>query len=196
MVKCEWCKINEKMERYHDNEWGVPLFDDNRQFEFVSLEVMQCGLNWDMMIKKREIFRSCFDNFDYRKVAEYDENDVKRILSAENMIKSERKIRAIIHNAKIFAKIAEENGSFSKYLWRLADDKIHIYPQHADGILPAKNKFSEFVSAQLKKQGLKFMGAVTTYSHLQACGIINDHVKNCFQYAEVMKNHETLTETD
>ena len=192
MTKCKWCTVNEKMERYHDTEWGVPLFDDNAQFEFFSMEVMQCGLNWNMMLNKRDIFRACFDNFDYRKVAKYGQTDIDRIMAAENMIKSERKIRAVIHNAKIFVRIAEENGSFSKYLWRLADNKIHLYPDHLNGDLPAKNDLSEFISAQLKKQGFKFAGPVTVYSHLQACGIINDHSANCFRRGEVMKNRETV----
>ena len=102
MERCSWCLCNEKMIKYHDEEWGVPLYDDRKQFEFLMMEVMQCGLNWNMMVQKREIFRKCFDDFDYQSVAEYTEEDVQRIIDIEGMIKSERKIRAVIHNAQCF----------------------------------------------------------------------------------------------
>ena len=117
MERCSWCLNSEKMIRYHDEEWGVPLFDDRKQFEFLMLEVMQCGLNWNMMIEKREIFRKCFDNFDFGLIAEYDENDIMRIMSTEGMVKSERKIRAVINNAVHFKEIRSEFVSFSEYLW-------------------------------------------------------------------------------
>ena len=114
-----------KLKKYHDEEWGVPLHDDHRQFEFLIMEVMQCGLNWNMMIQKREIFRQCFDGFDYDRIAVYTEADIERILSCEGMIKSRRKVEAVIHNARCFQKVREEYGSFSSYIWSFSRGKSH-----------------------------------------------------------------------
>ena len=116
MERCPWCMCNEKMIRYHDEELGVPVHDDQKQFEFLMMEVMQCGLNWNMMIQKREIFRNCFDNFDFGKVAEYEEEDILRNMETEGMIRSRRKIEAVIHNARCFRDIRREFGSFSDYI--------------------------------------------------------------------------------
>ena len=187
MEKCQWCMCNEKMIRYHDEEWGVPLRDDRKQFEFLMMEVMQCGLNWNMMIQKREIFRQCFDGFDFDKVADYGEEDVERILNTEGMIRSERKIRAIIHNARCFQKIREETGSFSGYLWNFTGGKTYVYPSHQTEGMPASNDLSDQISRDLKRRGLKYMGSITVYSNLQACGMINDHQRDCFRYGELLQ---------
>lgn len=186
MERCLWCLCNEKMIKYHDEEWGVPLYDDRKQFEFLMMEVMQCGLNWNMMIQKREIFRQCFDSFDYQKVAAYTEADIDRIMETDGMIKSRRKIEAVIYNAQCFLKIREEFGTFSEYLWNFSKGKTILYIGHQKGALPAKNGLSDGVSRDLKKRGFKYLGSVTVYSHLQACGIINDHEETCFRYHEVM----------
>lgn len=124
MERCSWCLCNEKMMKYHDEEWGVPLYDDRKQFEFLMMEVMQCGLNWNMMVQKREIFQKCFDDFDYQSVAEYTEEDIQRIMKTEGMIRFERKIRAVIYNAKCFMKVREEFGTFSEYLWGFSKGKV------------------------------------------------------------------------
>lgn len=192
MERCEWCLCNEKMTKYHDEEWGIPLHDDKKQFEFLMMEVMQCGLNWNMMIQKREIFRACFDGFDYEKVVKYNESDVARIMAAEGMIRSPRKIRAIIHNAECFMKIREEFGSFSDYLWSYSAGKTILYAEHQKGILPVKNGLSDRISKELKKRGFKYMGSITVYSHLQACGIINDHVETCFRYRYIIENYPAV----
>lgn len=189
MERCTWCLCNEKMINYHDKEWGVPLFDDQKQFEFLMMEVMQCGLNWNMMIQKREIFRECFDNFDFQKVAVYTEEDIERIMQKEGMIKSRRKIEAVIHNAQCFLKVREEFGTFSSYLWRFSQGKMILYMGHQKGKLPARNGLSDTVSKDLRKRGFKYLGSVTVYSHLQACGVINDHTEGCFRYQEVMHMH-------
>ena len=186
MVRCPWCLGNEKMIRYHDEEWGVPVHDDRKQFEFLMMEVMQCGLNWNMMIQKREIFRSCFDGFDFDKVASYGEEDIERIMGTEGMIRSRRKIEAVILNAKCFRKICAEFGSFSKYIWSFTRWKTYLYMGHQKGKIPARNGLSDRISADLKKRGLKYMGSVTVYSHLQACGIIKDHGEGCFRYNELL----------
>ena len=192
MERCKWCLCNEKMIKYHDEEWGVPLYDDRGQFEFLMMEVMQCGLNWNMMIQKREIFRACFDGFDYEKVAAYSEADILRILETEGMIRSQRKIEAVIHNAKCFLKVREEFGTFSEYLWGFTEGKSILYMGHQKGGIPAKNALSDLISRDLKKRGFKYLGSVTVYSHLQACGIINDHVEGCFRYQEVMEGSQTV----
>lgn len=186
MDRCPWCTCNEKMIRYHDEEWGVPVYDDQKQFEFLMMEVMQCGLNWNMMIQKREIFRECFDRFDYNKVAEYQEAEIERILNTEGMIRSRRKIEAVIHNARCFQKIREEFGSFSDYIWGFTGGKTYLYTGHQKGEVPARNGLSDRISKDLKKRGLKYMGSITVYSHLQACGIINDHLETCGRYRELL----------
>ena len=192
MERCAWCLCNEKMIKYHDEEWGVPLYDDQKQFEFLMMEVMQCGLNWNMMIQKREIFRECFDEFAYWKVAEYTEEDVRRILETEGMIKSQRKIRAVIHNAQCFLKVQKEFGTFSAYLWGFSKRKMIRDMGHQKGDVPAKNGLSDRISQDLKKRGFKYLGSVTVYSHLQACGIINDHAEGCFRYQEVMEGSPVI----
>ena len=187
MERCSWCMCNEKMIRYHDEEWGVPVHDDRKQFEFLMMEVMQCGLNWNMMIQKREIFRNCFDNFSFDKVASYGEEDIQRIMETEGMIRSRRKIEAVIHNARCFQEIRREFGSFSDYIWSFTEGRAYLYTGHQKGQIPAKNGLSDRISKDLKKRGLKYMGSVTVYSHLQACGMINDHLESCFRYGELLE---------
>ena len=196
MERCPWCLCNEKMTRYHDEEWGIPLHDDYRQFEFLMMEVMQCGLNWNMMIQKREIFRQCFDGIDYDKVAAYGDGDVERILAAEGMIRSRRKVEAVIHNARRFREIREEYGSFSRYIWSFSKGKTILYAGHQKGRIPASNKLSDEVSRDLKKRGFKYMGSITVYSHLQACGVINDHGEGCFRYKDIIENYPTVRKRD
>ena len=157
MAYCNWGTNLDILIAYHDTEWGVPLHDDRGQFEFLMMEVMQCGLNWTMMMKKREIFRSCFDNFEYDKIAKYTEEDVERILKVPGMIKSRRKIEAIINNAKCFQKIREEFGSFDAYLWAYSDSKTILYNKHEDGYIPVSNGLSDEISKDLKKRGFKYL---------------------------------------
>ena len=189
MAYCEWGNTSAQNMRYHDKEWGVPLHDDIKQFEFLMMEVMQCGLSWDLMIKKREIFRSCFDNFDFNKIATYDKTDVMRIIDSDGMIKSPRKIAAIINNAKCVQKICAEFGSFCAYLWKYSNGKTIIYKKHSEGYIPVSNSLSEKISKDLKQRGFKFLGAVTVYSHLQACGIINDHGSECPRYKYIIEHY-------
>ena len=192
MAYCNWGTNLDILIAYHDTEWGVPLHDDRGQFEFLMMEVMQCGLNWTMMMKKREIFRSCFDNFEFAKIAEYTEEDIERILEVPGMIKSRRKIEAIINNAKCFQKIRQEFGSFDAYLWAYTDGKTIIYNKHEDGYIPVSNGLSDEISKDLKKRGFKYLGTVTVYSHLQACGMINDHGSDCPCYKRINSSHPTV----
>ena len=187
--RCYWCGDDELMIKYHDEEFGVPTHDDRRQFEHLMLEVLQCGLNWLYVIRKRDIFRKCLDDFDFDKIAKYNESDIERILSTEGMLRSRRKIEAIINNAKCFINIREEFGSFSEYIWRYVDNVPIIYESHNEDNLPAKNELSERIAKDLKSRGFKFIGAVTIYSHLQGVGIINDHFKYCFRYEEIKSKY-------
>lgn len=192
MAYCNWGGSSDLNQIYHDREWGIPVHDDRTQFEYLMMEVMQCGLSWSLMIKKREIFRACFDNFEFDLIAKYDENDIKRILETDGMIKSRRKIEAIINNAQCFQKIREQFGSFCNYLWGYSDNKTILYNKHELGYIPVSNWLSEMISKDLKKRGLKYMGAITVYSHLQAAGIINDHDKNCPRYEYINSHYQTV----
>lgn len=189
MSYCNWSNASELNIKYHDEEWGIPVHDDRMQFEYLMMEVMQCGLNWNMMINKREIFRKCFDNFEYDLIAKYTEKDIERIMNTDGMIKSPRKINAIINNAKCFQIIRKEYGSFCKYLWAFSDNKTILYEKHEQGYIPVSNGLSDKISKDLKKRGFKFLGTITIYSHLQAAGIINDHDKNCPRYEFINKNY-------
>ncbi|MDY4081789.1 MAG: DNA-3-methyladenine glycosylase I [Candidatus Metalachnospira sp.] len=192
MERCQWCLGSEKMISYHDEEWGVPLYDDQKQFEFLMMEVMQCGLNWNMMIQKREIFRECFHNFDFEKIASYDESDIERIMAFDGMIKSRRKIEAVVNNARCFQKIRDEFGSFSDYIWGYSKNKIILYSGHQKGNTPSRNGLSDIISKDLKKRGFKYLGSVTVYSHLQAAGIINDHIEGCFRYKDIIDSYPVV----
>lgn len=187
MERCRWCCDNDMALKYHDEEWGVPLHDDRKQFEYLMMEVMQCGLNWNMMLKKRKVFKRCFDDFDYDKIALFDERDIERIMAVEGMIKSPRKIKAVIENAKNFKKIIEEFGTFDKYIWSFSDNKTLVYIKHQKEGMEARNELSDIVSKDLKKRGFKYLGSITVFSHLQACGIINDHEPVCYRYKELLE---------
>ncbi|BBF42362.1 DNA-3-methyladenine glycosylase [Lachnospiraceae bacterium KM106-2] len=187
MGKCAWCLDGGIMEQYHDNEWGNILHDDQKHFEYLLMEVMQCGLNWNMMLKKREIFRECFAAFDYDQIAKFTEDDIVRILATEGMIKSRRKIQAIINNTNCFLKIRSEYGSFDQYLWSFSGNQTFVYRRHQEGYGEDKNELSDRISKDMKKRGFKYLGSITIYSHLQACGMINDHSYDCFKYDELIK---------
>lgn len=185
IVRCHWAYKSNDDIRYHDSEWGIPLYDDKKHFEFLIMEVMQCGLRWSLMMNRRKVFKQCFSNFNAEKVSGFNDNDVKRILDHEGMIKSEPKIRAIINNAKAFLGIKAEFGSFSKYIWSFSNNNILIYRKHREGQRETKNDISISLSLDMKKRGFKFLGPVVMYSHLQACGIINDHEYDCFRFKTI-----------
>lgn len=192
MERCGWCLINELEIKYHDEEWGVPVHDDRKQFEYLMLEAMQCGLSWDIVLKKREIFRSCFHNFDYDMIAAYSEDDIDRIMNTEGMIRSRRKIEAVINNARRFQEIRREFGSFSDYLWGYTDGKMILYNGHETGKAPAANGLSDRIAADLKKRGFKYLGSVTVYAHLQASGVVNDHWSGCHRYEKLISQHPAV----
>ena len=184
MNRCAWAEPDPLLRAYHDEEWGRPLYDDNLHFEALSLEVMQCGLSWMTVLRKREGLRKAFSNFNPSVVSTYTSADVERILESEDVIRSERKIRAVINNAKAFLRIQSEFSSYSKYIWSFTNGIVMRYPDHAEGTLVASNELSDRIAADLKSRGFSFLGSVTIYSYLQAVGIINDHFKYCFCYRE------------
>lgn len=180
MKRCFW--VDEKSEiyvKYHDEEWGVPKYDDRDLFELLILESFQAGLSWITVLKKREAFRKAFDNFDVVKVASYDDKKVEELLSNEGIIRSRGKIRASINNAKIFIEIQKEYGSFSNYIWGFTDNKVIKLDSDT---LPVSTPLSDKISKDLKKRGMKYVGTVIVYSYLQAIGIVDDHEKGCFKY--------------
>ena len=193
MGYCEWAYTDPLNTTYHDNEWGVPVHDDRQMFEHLTLENLQCGLSWLIVLRKRDIFRQCFDNFDYDKVAAYGDADVERILNTEGMIRSPRKIQAVINNACCCQKLRDEFGSLCDYFWIFTGGKTILYQGHAKGQIPVSNGLSERISKDLKKRGFKYVGPVTLYSHLQACGIINDHDATCPRRQIIIDSHPTVT---
>lgn len=181
------------MQEYHDNEWGIPTHDDQKLFEYLVLESLQAGLSWELIIRKRETIRKCFCNFDVEKVASFDINDIERIMHTDDMIKSLRKVNAMISNAKAFIDVQKEFGNFNKYLWSYSNGKTICYKGHEQGINISKNDLSILISNDLKKRGFKYVGPVIIYSYLQACGIINDHDKECICYQKIKNTYPCIT---
>ena len=176
---CDWANVNEKMKLYHDCEWGVPVYDDTVQFEYLVLELMQSGLSWNTILQKRETLKSAYANFNYEVLADYGPEETDKIMTCEGIIRQRRKIEAVFQNARALKTIRREFGSFSDYLWSYTKGKVYVYRSHEKLGVPAANELSTAVAADLKKRGFVFLGPVTVYSHLQACGIIHDHASSC-----------------
>lgn len=176
---CDWANVNEKMKSYHDCEWGVPVYDDTVQFEYLVLELMQSGLSWNTILQKRETLKSAYANFNYEVLADYGPEEADKIMTCEGIIRQRRKIEAVFQNARALKTIRREFGSFSDYLWSYTKGKVYVYKSHEKLGVPAANELSTAVAADLKKRGFVFLGPVTVYSHLQACGIIHDHASSC-----------------
>lgn len=175
--RCEWVEGKEDIYiKYHDEEWGIPKYDDEILYEMLVLESFQAGLSWITILKKREAFREAFDNFNTDKIVNYDENKINELLKNENIIRHKGKIEAAIVNAKIFKEIQKEYGSFSEYIWGFTDGEI-IKAEYK-----TKSELSEKISKELKKKGMKFVGPTIVYSYLESIGIINNHTKDCFKY--------------
>ena len=185
MKRCPWSKSDELYIRYHDEEWGVPVFDDQKQFEFLVLESAQAGLSWHTILKKRENFRKAFDNFDARSVANFNEKKVEELLLNPGIIRNRQKIEATVNNAKRFLELQEKFGSFCDYIWGFVDGKPIVNKWKSLSELPAKTELSDIITKDLKGRGFKFLGSTTIYAHMQAVGIVNDHLVECFRYKEV-----------
>ena len=183
--RCAWCGTDPLYVDYHDTEWGVPIYDDDKLFEFLILETFQAGLSWITVLRKRENFRKAFDHFDYKKIAQYDENKYDVLLQNEGIIRNKLKIKATITNAIAFMEVQKEFGSFSKYIWQFIDGKPIKNKYNNLSELPANTILSDTISADLKKRGFKFVGSTVVYAHMQATGMVNDHLTSCFRYDEV-----------
>ena len=183
--RCGWCVGDPLYEAYHDKEWGTPVYDDDTLFEFLILETFQAGLSWITVLRKRENFRTAFDNFDYKKISNYKQDKVDALLQDAGIIRNKLKVNATITNAQSFIKIQEEFGSFSKYIWGFVDGKPikNTLKDYRNG--PANTPLSDALSKDLKKRGFKFVGSTVVYAHMQATGMINDHEVGCFRYGEV-----------
>lgn len=183
--KCGWCVGDPLYEQYHDQEWGVPLYDDDLLFEFLILETFQAGLSWITILRKRENFRQAFDHFDYTKIATYDDTKFEALMQDAGIIRNRLKIKATISNAQAFMKIQEEFGSFSTYIWEFTDGKPiqNRFKDYKEA--PANTPLSDVISKDLKKRGFKFVGTTVIYAHMQATGMVNDHEVHCFRYKEV-----------
>ncbi len=178
-IRCSWANGDPLLEQYHDEEWGDPLYDDRKQFEFLCLEVMQCGLSWMTVLRKRAAMRKAFNGFDPEKIAGYGEEKISELMNTPGIIRSRKKIEAIIHNARRFREVQAQEGSFSSYLWSFVGAVPIRYPRAKRN--RASSPLSEEISADLKRKGFRFLGPVTVYSHLQAAGLINDHQDDCFK---------------
>lgn len=183
--RCAWCGNDPLYIEYHDTEWGVPVYDDAKLFEFLILETFQAGLSWITVLKKRENFRVAFDNFDYKKIANYNNDKYEELLLNAGIIRNKLKIKATISNATAFMNIQKEFGSFSKYIWNFTNGKPIKNNAKDLNEVPATTELSDFISKDLKKRGFKFVGSTVIYAHMQATGMVNDHVTTCFRYQEV-----------
>ena len=175
---------NDLMIAYHDLEWGVPVHDDRRLFEFLILEGAQAGLSWDTVLRKRENYRRAFDDFDAEKIARYDERKLNKLLLNEGIIRNRLKLASAVSNAKSFLKIKEEFGLFDSYVWQFVDDKPIVNRWKTLAEVPAKTSASDAMSKDLKRRGFNFVGSTIMYAFMQACGLVNDHLVLCFRHEE------------
>jgi len=188
ITRCEWADEHPLLKEYHDREWGVPVHDDRMQFEFLILEGAQAGLSWLTILKRRENYRKAFDNFDPLKIVENDEKRIMRLLANEGIIRNKLKVRSVVKNAIAILKIQEDFGSFDAYLWNFVNRKPIINTWKSWSEIPATTAESEKMSKDLKKRGFSFVGPTICYAHMQAVGMVNDHIADCFRYNEVCLN--------
>lgn len=182
--RCSWA-FDDLYIAYHDNEWGVPVHDDRKLFEFIVLEGAQAGLSWHTVLKKRENYRAAFDQFDPQKVARYNERKIEKLLANPGIIRNRLKVAAAVQNAKSFLKVQEQFGSFDAYIWRFVDGRPRINSWKTLKELPARTKESDALSKDLIARGFKFVGSTICYAHMQATGMVNDHLVTCFRHAQL-----------
>jgi DNA-3-methyladenine glycosylase I len=176
---CNWPGSDALMRKYHDEEWGVPLHDDRKLYEFLLLDAFQAGLSWKTILHKRENFREAFDNFDYEKIAKYDEQKIIELRNNTGIIRNHLKIRAAVINANAFIQVQKEFGSFDKYIWQFTDYKTLVNHFHSLAEIPARSPLSDAMSKDLMKRGFKFVGSTICYAFMQAAGMVNDHLVGC-----------------
>ncbi|WP_347050416.1 DNA-3-methyladenine glycosylase I [Flavobacterium olei] len=181
LVRCGWCTSSDLYKKYHDEEWGVPVYDDTILFEFLILETFQAGLSWITILNKRENFRLAFDYFDYKKIANYSEDKIEELLENTGIIRNKLKIKAAVSNAQAFLKVQQEFGTFSSYIWKFTNGKPIINSPKTSKEVPATTPLSDEISKDLKKRGFKFVGSTVVYAHMQATGMVNDHAEDCWK---------------
>ena len=186
MKRCPWGVEDELYVKYHDEEWGVPVHDDIKQFEFLVLESAQAGLSWLTVLRKRENYRKAYDNFDPLIISKYNGKKIKKLLNNPGIIRNKMKIEASINNAKRFLEIQKEFGSFDRYIWSFTDYKQVVNKWKSIEEIPSKTELSDMISKDLKERGFTFVGSTIIYAHLQAVGIVNDHIVSCFRYSQVI----------
>ena len=189
MKRCEWANKGELEQSYHDNEWGMEIHDDRRLFEFLVLEGAQAGLSWSTILRKREGYRRAFDNFDARKISRYSENALARLLTNSEIIRNRIKINAAVTNARAYLKVQKEFGSFDKYIWQFVNGRPIRNSWKKITDIPSSTPESDAMSKDLIKRGFKFVGTTICYAFMQAVGMVNDHVVDCFRYKELRSKH-------
>ena len=187
MKRCEWADGSKIYEKYHDSEWGVPIHNDKKIFEFLVLEGVQAGLSWLTILKRRKGYKKAFANFNYNKVAKFTQKDVERLMKDSGIIRNRLKINSAITNAQNFIKVRKEFGSFDKYIWKFVGGKPKINKWKKIGQIPATSKESDALAKDLKKRGFKFVGSTIMYAHMQTTGMVNDHLIDCPQYKKLTK---------
>jgi DNA-3-methyladenine glycosylase I len=185
-IRCSWPGVDEKMIHYHDNEWGVPVCDDQKHFEFLILDTFQAGLSWKTILYRREGFRKAFAGFDVKKVSKFDNQKVEELMQDESIIRNRLKITGTIKNAKAFIEIQKEYGSFNEYIWQFVNGKTIINKIKDISQIQATSAESDAMSKDLKKRGFTFVGSTICYAYMQAAGMVNDHLVTCFRHKEVL----------
>lgn len=185
ITRCSWTSDDDLMIKYHDKEWGVPVHNDRKLFEFLLLEGFQAGLSWKTILHKRKNFRKAFDNFDFNKIAKYDKRKINSLMKDAGIIRNKMKIYAAVSNAKAFIQIREEFGTFDNYIWSFVNYKPIINKFKSLSEQPARTELSDKISEDLKKRGFKFVGSTVIYAHMQATGMVNDHLTSCFRHKQL-----------
>ncbi len=188
MTRCPWCGTDPQYVAYHDREWGVPATADTIHFEFLLLESAQAGLSWLTILRKRENYRKAYAGFDPRIVANFTDSDIRRLLADSGIVRNRRKVAASLQNARAFLAVQREWGSFSRYIWSFVNFKPVVNQWSQVSELPARSDLSDRVSRDMKQRGFSHLGSVTVYAHLQAAGLINDHLTSCFRYSQIKAN--------
>ena len=183
--RCHWCEGDAFYKQYHDKEWGVPIFDDLKLFEFLTLETFQAGLSWITILRKRDHFRKAFDQFDYEKVARYGDEKINTLLNNQGIIRNKQKIKAAVNNAQRFIGLRQEHRTFSQYIWDFVGGKPLQNSFKTIEEIPTKTALSERISKDLKQNGFQFVGPTVVYAHMQATGMVNDHLLDCYRYGEL-----------
>lgn len=187
VLRCEWVNSSKEMQEYHDNEWGVPVHDDRTHFEFLTLEGAQAGLSWATILKRRKGYKKAFANFNPKKIAQFDNSKLKELMHNSAIIRNKLKISATINNAKQFLKIQKEFGSFDAYIWQFVNNRPINQNLQSINQVPAKSTLSDIISKDLKKRGFSFVGSTIIYAYMQAVGLVNDHLINCFYHGKKQK---------